>query len=284
LLPLAAVLGAGVVILPAVASSEATPTIEAVHEGGVYGGYRWKPPIATVNAGGGVTFSNPSTTVYHGVEWVSRPAEPVCSGVPVGKGPAASAKNWTGNCTFTQPGTYTFYCTVHGPEMAGTITVNANGTTTMTTTTSTQPTGTTPTSTNGTTQSGPSQPPPGAGAPGSPLAGSAASAVKLAAIQRGGSVRGSVDVSAAGAGGRLTIELLAKSASLASAGHGARVRVGHLVLSNLHSGKMAFAVPLSSRARGALRRHHRLPVTARLQIQGHSGSALTIMRSVTLHP
>jgi hypothetical protein len=55
------------------------------------------------------------------------------------------------------------------------------------------------------------------------------------------------------------------------------------VRSNLSSGKVTFAVPLSSRARSALRRHHRLPVTARLQIQGLGGSALTITRSVTLH-
>ncbi len=115
------------VILPAIAGSETTPTVEAINEpgGGYYGEERhsWMPMQVTVAANGAVAFQNPST-VAHGVEWVSDPAKPNCSsGIPVGNTPAASGTKWSGTCTFAQPGTYTFYCTVHGAAMRGTITV-----------------------------------------------------------------------------------------------------------------------------------------------------------------
>jgi plastocyanin len=112
-------------VAPAVAGSEPTPTIEAANENGYYGErHSWRPSAATVTAGGGVNLSNP-TVVNHGVEWKSGPATPSCSsGVPVGTTPAASGSGWSGTCTFAQPGVYTFYCTVHGGEMTGTITVN----------------------------------------------------------------------------------------------------------------------------------------------------------------
>jgi plastocyanin len=110
-------------LAPAVAGSLATP-IEAVNEGGVYGeAQRWLPSAETVIAGSVVTFRN-STEVPHGVRWVSAPTTPECtSGVPVGTTAAASGTKWSGTCTFTQPGAYTFYCTVHGSEMSGTVTV-----------------------------------------------------------------------------------------------------------------------------------------------------------------
>lgn len=276
LLPLAAVLGGSVVILPAVASSETAGTIEAFNEGGIYGvKHVWKPPTATVVAGGGLNFANP-TAVAHGVEWRSGPTTPSCSaGVPVGNSPASSGTKWNGTCTFAQPGVYELWCTVHHQEMSAVITVNANGTTT---TTSTPPTtGTSPGGSGGGPQGS-----SGAGGAASPLAGSASSAVKLASAQRGASVRGSVNVSAAGAGGQLTVVVFAKSAGLATAGHAARVRVGRLVLSHLRSGQVTFSVPLNGRARAALRRHHRLVLTVRLQIQAAGGSRLTIARGVTL--
>jgi plastocyanin len=112
-------------VAPAVAGSEPTPAIEAVNENGYYGEHHyWRPSTATVTAGGAVNLSNP-TVVNHGVEWKSGPGTPSCSsGVPVGTSPAASGSGWSGTCTFAQPGVYTFYCTVHGAEMVGTITVN----------------------------------------------------------------------------------------------------------------------------------------------------------------
>src|SRR5271166_1990825 len=130
---LVAVLGAAVVVLPAVAGSETSPMIEAVTFGGGYYGesHAWSPAQATVPAGGVVTLSN-HTAVEHGVRWVGGPETPSCSGdIPVGTTSATRGANWSGTCTFAKPGVYTFYCTVHGSEMTGTITVNASGTTTI---------------------------------------------------------------------------------------------------------------------------------------------------------
>jgi plastocyanin/phosphodiesterase/alkaline phosphatase D-like protein len=125
-LPLAVALGAGAFMLPAMAWSAET-TVEAVNEPGGYGAnHRWVPEREVVTAGSAVTFRNP-TDVPHGVEWYLPRATPSCEEgpgkVPVGTSPAASGTKWSGACTFSQPGSYTFYCTVHGTEMQGTIKV-----------------------------------------------------------------------------------------------------------------------------------------------------------------
>ena len=280
MLGLAGLLGAAVVVLPSVASSETTPTIEAVT--GVYGENRWKPPTATVNAGGEVTFTSPSTEVSHGVEWrPGNPSTPTCTaGVPVGSTLAASGKHWTGTCKFSQPGKYTFWCTVHGSEMSGTITVNAKSETIP----NPPPTGTSPAPVGGGGGGQPGSTTPQYGsAPASLLAGSASNAVKLASSQHGQAVRGSVDVSQAGGGGRLEVDLFAKKASLASAG-GAKVAAGRLVLSSVHAGKVSFSVPLNGRARAALHRHHRLALTVRITLRGPGASPVTVVRSLVLRP
>ena len=106
--------------LPGVAGSETTPTIEAVNNGGVYGEmHMWVPSAATVGPGGTVTFQNTGAVVPHGVVWSGGPQTPSCSGVPLDRGET----NWKGSCTFSKPGSYTFYCYVHPSEMRGTITV-----------------------------------------------------------------------------------------------------------------------------------------------------------------
>jgi plastocyanin len=119
-------------MLPAVANSEPL-TVEAVNEG-LYS-HHWAHGQQTVLAGESVTFAN-STEVPHGVEWRSA-IKPTCEEgagkVPVGSTAAASGTKWSGKCTFSQPGTYTFYCTVHGVEMSGTITVANPGEPTATT-------------------------------------------------------------------------------------------------------------------------------------------------------
>src|SRR5262249_54005442 len=160
-----------VVVLPAVASSEASPTISAVNSG-VYGEHReWSPATASVGAGGAVNFQNADPIVQHGGVWESGPATPSCTGVPIGKG----GSKWKGTCVFSQPGTYKFYCYVHPAEMIGTITVNPNGTTTMTSTQTGPPGGTGAYTSPGPESAG------GAGGPSSsPLAGSASSAIRLA--------------------------------------------------------------------------------------------------------
>jgi plastocyanin len=288
LLPVLALLGASVVTLPAVAGSETSPTITAENiGGGVYGEeHRWSPAQATIAPGGAVTLSNP-TEVKHGVRWVNGPATPSCDGgVPVGTTAADSNTNWSGSCTFTAAGVYTFYCTVHGAAMAGHITVGA-GETTTTGTTTTTPTTAAPGIGAGT--SGPS----GAAAPGasnalgsggsSPFLGSAARALKLAANQRGRSVRGSVAVSQAGAHGSLEVDLLARSASLARAGHSAQVRVGRVVRSSLSAGTARFSVPLNRRAKAALARKGRLALSVKVVLKPAGGSPVSLTRGVVLH-
>lgn len=113
--------------------------------------------------------------------------------------------------------------------------------------------------------------------------GRAISAFALTAVQHGSSVRGSLTVSQAGVGGRLEVDLLAKGASLAKAGHSARVRVGRVVRSSLRAGAVSFSAPLSANARSALVRHRRLALTVRVLLQPTHGAAATMTSSVVMH-
>jgi plastocyanin len=262
---LAALLGLATAMLPAIASSETSPTVEAVNQpGGIYTEekHAWSPAQATVMAGGVVTFSNPGT-VPHGVEWVGGPAKPTCtSGVPVGTTESASGGKWSGTCTFAQAGTYTYYCTVHHREMTGTITVDGNGTPTATT----APTTPTTTPTTPTTESS-----------GSPLA----AGPTLRPIQHGGFVKGSLVIAKAGAGNRLEVDVLAKSASLAKAKHPTRVRVGRFVRGSVSAGALSFSVKLDAKARRALKRHGHLALSVRITLTPFYGESTTVTRSVT---
>jgi plastocyanin len=289
----AAVLGVLAVILPAVAGSETSPTITAVNGPGMPPSHSWSPPQATVGEGGSVAFSNP-TAVPHGVEWVSVPATPVCSGVPVGTTEAASGTQWSGNCTFTRAGTYSFYCTVHGAAMSGTITVSAAAgepPVTTTTTTTMAPPGSPGSGGSGGGGGGPGQPgTTGAGggaSPGvglSPFAGGAAQALKLKAQQRGSAVRGSLAVSAAGAHGRLEVDVLSRAASLSGGGHSSAVRVGKLERSSLAAGTVRFTVPLNARAKRALARRGHLALTVEITLTPPGGRAAKLERGVVLRP
>jgi plastocyanin len=128
---IAALLGVMGASLSVAVGSEPTPTVEAVNSG-LYS-HSWSPAQVSVAPGGSVTISNP-TTIPHGVEWVAGPSTPTCdSGVPVGTTSVASGKEWSGSCKFTQAGAYTYYCTVHGAEMTGTVTVLTPGAPTSTT-------------------------------------------------------------------------------------------------------------------------------------------------------
>lgn len=275
----AGLLGAAVAVLPALAASEA-PTISAVnYEYLNYTRHYWSPEQASVAPNGVVTIRN-ETSVPHGVEWKTGPATPSCSGVFVGTGAAASGTNWTGTCTFTQSGTYTFYCTVHGAEMKGTITVSAP--TTGTTVTTTTGTGTQTAPGGGGTPSGPTTTTTYA-TPASPLAGSASQALKLKRTQRGTAVRGSLSLSQAASGARLRVDLFAGSASVAGATPARQVRVGHLVRLSLKPGNLSFKVPLSAAARHALRVHRRLRLTVKIALSPQLGPAVQIRRTVTLH-
>jgi plastocyanin len=273
-----ALLGATVAVLPAVAGSETGPTVNAESNAKTCGYYTncWVPPQVELTAPGTVTFKNASG-VPHGVVWSSVPVTPSCNGVPVN----SFSTSFSGTCSFAQPGTYRFYCAYHGTSMSGAITVNPTGTTTTTTTTATQPGGTTTTTQPAGTTSTPVGGSVSASPP--PTAGSVA-VLSLARSQRGRAVRGSVQVPSADAGGRLEVDLLASPASLARAGAAAPARVGRLVRTSLHAGKLSFSVPLKARARGALVRYHHLPLTVKIVLTPRQGTPSSSTRSIVLHP
>jgi plastocyanin len=215
-------------------------------------GFAWKPASVTALPGGSVAFRNPGAVTPHGVHWTGGPEEPSCSGVPVD----SSGTSWSGTCAFSQAGTYTFVCTVHPEEMKGTITVAA---------------GETPPSPG----SEPGGPPPLAEEP-------LIEALRLPRNQHGTTVRGSLAISAAGVGGRLTVALEARRASLGQQSAG-RIKVGKLIRSLPGPGQIRFAVPLKAFARRALRERGRLPLTVKTVVAPPSGSATTMTRRVELH-
>ncbi len=272
-------LPAALPLIPALAGgAEGTPTVEAKDEPGS-GAYAeehhsWSPVQTIVSAGSAVTFTNPSSTVPHGIEWISPPSTPTCSGVPLSGAAESSGTHWSGTCTFSQNGLYRFYCTVHGAAMQGRVVVQNGIITTSTTTTQSSSTSTT-TTTSGT---------PTPEAPLGPLlVGSATKALRLAASQHGKQVRGSLDLAPGGAGSRLEVELLASKAVLAKSGHAAQTRVGKLVRSLLKSGEVSFKVPLSVKAKRALHKRRRLALTVKLVLTPKQGAAVTLTRHIVLH-
>jgi plastocyanin len=122
---LVALLGFVAVMLPSIASSATTATVEAISPG-IYP--YWHPEeVAVTTATGTVTFVNSSPSVPHGIVWKSTPATPVCeegaNQVPVN----TWKTNWKGSCTFPSEGVYKYYCAYHGEAMSGTVYVNAKG-------------------------------------------------------------------------------------------------------------------------------------------------------------
>jgi hypothetical protein len=283
LFALAALIGAAVAVLPALAAGPSEAKLE-VNENCVEPEWPcWtapgpKPEPAskiTIAAGGEVMFTDHATTAA-AVVWLG--STPACTGVP-----ASATTNWEGKCKFEQPGIYKFESSTLFKEDGLDYTkyeIVVEGTATGTTpTTTTSPGG------GGTTTSPPS-PSGGSGSgaapPSSPLVGSASEAVELARTQHGSSVRGSVKISQAGVGGRLEVDLLASGATLAKAGHSPRVRVGRLVRSSLYAGTISFTVPLSAKGKAALRRHRRLALAVKITLTPQHGAAVTVTHRVVL--
>jgi plastocyanin len=116
---------------------------------------------------------------------------------------------------------------------------------------------------------------------GSPLVGGS-HALTLAASQHGSSVHGSIDVSSAGAGGKLEVAVFAQRASLAAIHHPSGVRVGRLLRSAVHAGVVAFTAPLNAHARTALRRRRRLVLTVQIVLTPLAGAPASMTRSMVL--
>jgi plastocyanin len=113
----------------------------------------------------------------------------------------------------------------------------------------------------------------------------AAGSVKLSAPRHGSTVRGSLEVSQAGAGGRLEVDLLTKGSSLAKS-HGSPssklVRVGRLLRSSVSAGKQSFSLTLTAAGKHALARHRRLAVIVKITLTPTQGATVTLTRGVTL--
>ena len=262
-------LGAGTVILPAIAGSETSPTIRAYayrHQGSET--RYWLPETAKVGEGGTVVFANPSSEVKHGLEFTGGPAKPSCTGLPAAAGEKTGATSWQAECSFSAPGTYTFICTVHPLEMKGSVTVSPAGVTTTTTTTTT--TSGTSTSTSSTTPPSPGVEPVGSPAPGAPAA-----ALALKRIQRGHVVRGSLDLAHSARGGTLRLELIATLGAN-------RLLVGRLTRTLSAGGTVSFAVALDARGRRLQSRRHLLALRLRATLAEPGTSPLLFTREVTL--
>jgi plastocyanin len=215
----------------------------------------------TVHAGDTVAFSYPMGASHHNVVFNTAAKPSSCTGLPPDQFPAW-APGWSGSCRFDRAGAYPFVCAVH-PQMTGTVTVIDAATPTPT-----APPGATPTPTPGGNPYPTPTPTPTADPPQSTLRG----AVKLASRQTGTRVRGSVQVKAA----RSRLEV-AVSARLP--GHRKAARVGHARKTVSRAGRAAFAVPLSAKARGALRKRHRLRLAVTVALTPPGGHKL----SRTLH-
>jgi plastocyanin len=98
-----------------------------------------------IAAGGKVTFSYPTGGQVHNV--VFRGTQPTCaqsSGIVYGAVPPLPSfpapAGWAGDCTFTAPGTYDFFCQAHEQQMTGKVIVDASATPTPTETPTATPT------------------------------------------------------------------------------------------------------------------------------------------------
>jgi hypothetical protein len=280
LFALAALLGAAVAVLPALAAAPSEAKLE-VNENCVEpdwpcwtadSGSNPAPALKVkIVAGGEVMFTDHASTAA-AVVWMG--SAPACTGVPT-----SAMTDWEGKCKFEQPGTYKFVSStlfneggsLNYTEYEIVVEGAATGTTPTTTTTTTTPT--TTTTTAPTTPSEPSH--------GSPLEGGSR-ALKLPGSQHGSTVHGQVKVSQAGAGGRLEVGLFATDASLAKAGHPVQMRVGRLVRSSLQAGSLSFAVPLTAKGKASLRRHRRLALTVKIVLTPQHGAAVTLTRVVVM--
>ncbi|HTA97254.1 MAG TPA: hypothetical protein VK730_06375 [Solirubrobacteraceae bacterium] len=277
LFALAALLGAAVAVLPALAASPSEAKLE-VNENCVEPDWPcWATPGSgsnpepaskvTIAAGGEVKFADNATTAAT-VSWTG--SAPICSGIP-----ATAMTPWEGTCKFEQPGTYKFESSTLFND--GAINYTKYEIVVESATTGTTPTTTTTTTTPTTTTTTPSEPNSG-----SPLEGGS-KALELSGSQRGSMVHGSIKVSQAGSGGRLEVGLFAAGASLAKAGRPAQVRIGRLVRSSLKAGSVPFSVPLTAKGKVALRRHRRLALTVKITLTPLHGAAVTITRGIVVH-
>jgi plastocyanin len=272
--PLVAALGAAAAVLPALAQGDGPPasaSFTAVDNLWVLAG---SPGTrATIATGGTVSFSYPSGSNTHDVVFPS--AQPsscaMTSGTSANPVPPLpdppQGPGWAGTCTFTVPGTYTFYCRVHPDSMVGSIVVQDPPPATVpTTTTDTAPVVVSPppADTTPATTVVPVAPRP-----------AAIGSVTVAKVQRGSVLKGSLVV---GQAGRLSLAALAPRSAVVSTAAVRLTTVGRVAARTVAAGRRSFSIKLTATGRRALRRHGRLTITVRVTLAGASG---TVTRDTT---
>jgi len=292
LVALAALIGAAVAVLPALAAAPSEVKLEVAQNCNTPNWPCWNPKGSpegnvgfnevasfTITQSGTISFEDNDSKAPTDVIWKS--AAPSC----ISAVPSTPETGWKSTCTFSTTGEYEFESQELFNDGASNYTkykVIVEGAATGTTPTTPM----TPGGGGGGTTTSPTSPTggsaPGA-APASPLVGSASEAIKLARTQHGSSVRGSVEISQAGVGGRLEVDLRASGASPAKAGHSPQVRVGRLVRSSLYAGTTSFTVALNAKGKAALRRHRRLALTVKVTLTPLHGAAVTVTHVVVLH-
>ena len=320
-LPVAALLGAAVAVVPALATG--TPEVkqlEVAQNCHLPNWPCWNPkgnlennvpesevPPFKLAQGGKISFEDNDSKAPTDVIWMG--AAPSC--IPAV--PSTPTTPWSSTCTFANAEEYDFesqklfnngYSNYTKYKVI--VETTGGGGTTSTTTTTTTPTTTTPTTTTPTTTMAitttptPTTPtattstqPSGGGAstattPGSmetpppPGGNSPLATLALAKAQHGDAVHGTVQIPAADGGARLEVELLAQGASLAKVKRGGISRVGRLVRSSAPAGTVSFTVSLDAQAKHALRRHHKLALTVKIALTPRHGVAMTLTRSVVV--
>jgi plastocyanin len=250
---------AGALLLGGAAQGQAPAKAAIVAYDNVFRTVDGNEANVTIVAGGHVDFSYPEGASRHNVVFtglqpsvcgISRPPSSLTK-APLPSTPTGPL--WEGGCDFAEAGAYPFVCGLHS-NMTGKVTVVAPGT-------------------------APPPPPP----PPPPLA-PAASALRVASVQRGTSVRGSVRVRSAGS--RLLARAFARRRALSGGTSNAQVAAGRQLRSSVPATRVSFSVPLSAAGRRALRRNGRLAITLRLTVTPPSGlgPSYTAVRSVILRP
>jgi plastocyanin len=241
----------------------------------------------TIGLGGKVTFAYPSGGDEHNVRFTR---DGVRCNQTDGSGGAINStvvpstpeeQGWAGECTFTQPGTYTFLCDVPEHGMKGTVTVVDETPPATTTKPDTPAPGTTTTT---------PAPAPGPGttpttvAPAAPGTVPPAPKVTVAKRQSGTAIRGTIVKG--GARTKVAVDVRATRGSVRAPGRrSGRVSVGKAsALRTSAAGRLSFAVALDARARAALKRARTLALDVRVTVTLPVLGAQTEAFRVVLRP
>jgi plastocyanin len=253
---------------------------------------------ADIVTGGTVTFTNASVET-HNVDFAAPGQAGVSCQQTVGGTSASALKfpsspaagSWSGACTFTRAGTYSFMCD-HHVGMTGTVVVHdpagPPGTTTAPTPTPTTPVETIPPGSTTTTPTPTTSTPSATGMPTpsadqTPVADAKALSVRVKLVQRGSSVRGTI--SGARGSARVRIALTARRGAIGLAGRAATpVGVGSIGAQTTRNGTLAFVVKLDGKARAALAKRGRLAVTLLVTAPPVTGTATPRTFTIVVRP